>query len=85
MADVHVVVLAAGKGTRMKSSVPKVLHRVAGKPMIGYVLETATRLDPATTTVVVGHQLDVLKAALASHPGLRVVVQEPQRAPPMHS
>ncbi len=78
MADVHVVVLAAGKGTRMKSAVPKVLHRVAGKPMIGYVFEAAARLDPATTTVVVGHQFDVLKAALAVRPGLRVVLQEPQ-------
>ena len=78
MADLHIVVLAAGKGTRMKSSVPKVLHRVAGKPMIGYVLDAAARLAPVTTTVVVGHQLDALKAALATHAGLRVVVQEPQ-------
>jgi bifunctional UDP-N-acetylglucosamine pyrophosphorylase/glucosamine-1-phosphate N-acetyltransferase len=79
MADLHIVVLAAGKGTRMKSSVPKVLHRVAGKPMIEYVLDTAARLAPRTTTVVVGHQLDALKAVLASHPALRIVVQEPQR------
>lgn len=79
MADLHIVVLAAGKGTRMKSSVPKVLHRVAGQPMIEYVLDTAARLAPRTTTVVVGHQLDALKAVLAAHPGLRIVVQEPQR------
>jgi len=79
MADLHIVVLAAGKGTRMKSSVPKVLHRVAGKPMINYVLDTAAGLAPRTTTVVVGHQLDALKAVLAAHPGLGIVVQEPQR------
>jgi len=78
MADLHVVILAAGKGTRMKSSLPKVLHRVAGRPMIDYVLGTAARLAPKTTTVVVGHQLDALKAALTAHPGLQVVVQEPQ-------
>ena len=78
MADIHVVVLAAGKGTRMKSSVPKMLHRVAGKPMIDYVVEAAARLAPTTTTIVVGHQQDALKAALAAHPGLGVVVQEPQ-------
>jgi bifunctional UDP-N-acetylglucosamine pyrophosphorylase / glucosamine-1-phosphate N-acetyltransferase len=78
MADLHIVVLAAGKGTRMKSSRPKVLHCVAGKPMIGYVLDTAARLNPQTTTVVVGHQLDALKAVLTAHPGCRVVVQEPQ-------
>ena len=79
MADLHIVVLAAGKGTRMKSSVPKVLHRVAGKPMIDYVLDTAARLAPRTTTVVLGHQLDALKAVLAAHPSLGIVVQEPQR------
>ena len=79
MADLHIVVLAAGKGTRMKSSVPKVLHRVAGKPMLDYVLDTAARLAPRTTTVVVGHQLEALKAVLAPHPALRIVVQEPQR------
>ena len=78
MADLHIVVLAAGKGTRMKSSLPKVLHRVAGKPMIGYVLDAAARLNPQTTTVVVGHQLDVLKPALVAHPGCQIVVQEPQ-------
>ena len=78
MADLHIVVLAAGKGTRMKSSLPKVLHRVAGKPMIGYVLDAAARLKPQTTTVVVGYQADALEALLPSHPGCRAVVQEPQ-------
>ena len=78
MADLHIVVLAAGKGTRMKSSLPKVLHRVAGKPMIGYVLDAAARLNPQTTTVVVGHPLDVLKPALVAHPGCQIVVQQPQ-------
>jgi bifunctional UDP-N-acetylglucosamine pyrophosphorylase/glucosamine-1-phosphate N-acetyltransferase len=41
MTDLHVVILAAGKGTRMKSALPKVLHRVAGVPMIEHVLATA--------------------------------------------
>ena len=62
----------------MRSSVPKVLHQVAGRPMIGYVLDAAARLAPRTTTVVVGYQMDALKAALTTHPDLRVVVQEPQ-------
>jgi bifunctional UDP-N-acetylglucosamine pyrophosphorylase/glucosamine-1-phosphate N-acetyltransferase len=78
MADLHLVVLAAGKGTRMKSALPKVLHRVAGKPMIAYVLDAAASLAPTTTTVVVGHQMEALKAALAERAGLRFVVQEPQ-------
>jgi bifunctional UDP-N-acetylglucosamine pyrophosphorylase/glucosamine-1-phosphate N-acetyltransferase len=78
MPDLHVVVLAAGKGTRMKSAHPKVLHRVAGLPMIEHVLATASALGAATTTIVVGHQADRVKAALAGRPGLTFVVQEPQ-------
>lgn len=78
MADVHVVVLAAGKGTRMKSALPKVLHHVAGAPMIDYVLDAAAELSPSSTTLVVGHQADDLRAALARQSGLTFVVQEPQ-------
>jgi bifunctional UDP-N-acetylglucosamine pyrophosphorylase/glucosamine-1-phosphate N-acetyltransferase len=78
MADLHLVVLAAGKGTRMKSAVPKVLHPVAGRPMIAYVLDAAAQLSPRTTTVVIGHQPDIVKAALATQAGLTFVVQEPQ-------
>jgi bifunctional UDP-N-acetylglucosamine pyrophosphorylase/glucosamine-1-phosphate N-acetyltransferase len=78
MSDVHVVVLAAGKGTRIKSSRPKVLHRVAGVPMIDHVLEAARALGPRSITVVVGHQAPALKAALEARSGLTFVVQEPQ-------
>jgi bifunctional UDP-N-acetylglucosamine pyrophosphorylase/glucosamine-1-phosphate N-acetyltransferase len=78
MSDLHIVVLAAGKGTRMKSAQPKVLHRVAGRPMILHVLATARALAPRSTTVVVGHEADALKRALAEQPGLSFVVQEPQ-------
>jgi bifunctional UDP-N-acetylglucosamine pyrophosphorylase / glucosamine-1-phosphate N-acetyltransferase len=78
MAEVHVAILAAGKGTRMKSRVPKVLHRTAGAPMIEYVLAAAASLGPASTVVIVGHEAEALKAALAGHAGLSFVVQEPQ-------
>ncbi len=78
MPDVHVVILAAGKGTRMKSARPKVLHEVAGRPMIEQVLDTARRLDPASITLVIGHQGDAVRGALAAHGDLRFVVQEPQ-------
>ena len=78
MSDLHVVVLAAGKGTRMNSDLPKVLHRVAGIPMIEHVLRTAAALAPRTTTVVVGHMAGQLTAQLARHSGLTTVVQEPQ-------
>jgi bifunctional UDP-N-acetylglucosamine pyrophosphorylase/glucosamine-1-phosphate N-acetyltransferase len=76
--DTHVVILAAGKGTRMKSVRSKVLHCVAGQPMIEHVLSAAAALSPRTTTVVVGHQAESLKTALAANPGLTFVVQEPQ-------
>src|SRR5262245_32477127 len=76
--DLHVVVLAAGKGTRMKSAYPKVLHRVGGRPMIEHVLDRARDLGATSTIVVVGHLADELKQALAPHRDLRFVVQEPQ-------
>lgn len=53
--DLHIVVLAAGKGSRMKSALPKVLHKLSGKPMLEHVLDTACTLDPKAIHVVVGH------------------------------
>lgn len=50
-----VVILAAGQGTRMKSSLPKVLHRIAGKPMLQHVIDSARSLDPQRIVVVYGH------------------------------
>ena len=76
--DLHVVILAAGKGTRMKSARAKVLHRVAGQPLIERVLARAAALDPRSTTLVIGHQADTLRHALSRHRGLTFVVQEPQ-------
>ena len=78
MPDTHVVVLAAGKGTRMKSAVPKVLHAVAGRPLIDYPLRAAASLSPASIVIVVGSQADQLKEALAKRPGLSFALQEPQ-------
>ncbi len=78
MADVHIVILAAGKGTRMKSSLPKVLHGIGGRALLDYVLATAASLRPKTITVVVGHQADIVRDAYASQPGIAFVVQEPQ-------
>jgi bifunctional UDP-N-acetylglucosamine pyrophosphorylase/glucosamine-1-phosphate N-acetyltransferase len=77
--DTHIVVLAAGKGTRMKSALPKVLHRVAGTPMVEWVLAAASALNPRTTTMVIGHEADALKGALQGRTDITFVVQEPQR------
>jgi bifunctional UDP-N-acetylglucosamine pyrophosphorylase / glucosamine-1-phosphate N-acetyltransferase len=78
MTDVHIVVLAAGNGTRMKSARPKVLHHVAGAPMMDYVLAAAGALSPRSITVVIGHQAAELQAALADRSDLSLVVQQPQ-------
>ena len=59
-----VIVLAAGQGTRMKSRTPKVLHPLAGVPLIGHVLATARALDPAHVVAVVRHDRDVVAAAI---------------------
>jgi len=76
--DCHVVILAAGKGTRMKSALPKVLHHVAGRPLIEHVLARAEALGPRSTTIVVGHQAESLTSALSRRRDLTFVVQEPQ-------
>ena len=77
---VDVVIMAAGKGTRMMSSLPKVLHRLAGTPLIGHVLQTARSLQARNTVVITGHGADAVEAALGSgeHPGLQFARQMPQ-------
>lgn len=66
--SLHVVILAAGNGTRMRSSTPKVLHTLAGKPMLERVLDTATALQPNGIHVIIGYQGERLKAAFADRP-----------------
>ena len=73
------VILAAGKGTRMRSDLPKVLHRIAGRSMLGHVLALARSVDDSKLAVVVGPGMDnVRKEALAGAPDATVVVQENQ-------
>ncbi|KJE36376.1 bifunctional N-acetylglucosamine-1-phosphate uridyltransferase/glucosamine-1-phosphate acetyltransferase [Thalassospira sp. HJ] len=66
--ELSVVVLAAGMGTRMKSALPKVMHKVAGKPMVGHVIDTAAHLNATKTMVVVGPDMPDLIKAVAPHP-----------------
>lgn len=75
----HVLVLAAGKGTRMRSSRPKVLHRLAGCPLVEHVLRAADPLAAESTTLVVGHQAEAVERELAvRRGGLRFARQERQ-------
>ncbi|GAB3602391.1 bifunctional UDP-N-acetylglucosamine diphosphorylase/glucosamine-1-phosphate N-acetyltransferase GlmU [Microbacterium aureliae] len=60
-----VIVLAAGQGTRMKSALPKVLHPIGGRALLGHVLDTAAALGPARTAVVVRHERDLVADAVA--------------------
>ncbi|MCX7663240.1 MAG: bifunctional UDP-N-acetylglucosamine diphosphorylase/glucosamine-1-phosphate N-acetyltransferase GlmU [Tepidimonas fonticaldi] len=79
---VDVVILAAGKGTRMKSALPKVLQRLAGRPLLAHVLGMARGLSARHTVVVTGHGAEAVEAALpALADGLpwQAVRQEPQR------
>ena len=63
MPETHVVILAAGNGTRMKSGDPKVLHHAGGLQLIEHVLRAADTLEPATTVVVVGHLAERVEQA----------------------
>lgn len=72
-----VIVLAAGKGTRMKSDLHKVLHPIAGRPMLKHLLASLGELNPARHVIVAGDRREQIEAALAGS-GAEVVVQEPQ-------
>jgi len=74
---VAVIVLAAGEGTRMKSRIPKVLHPLCGRSMLGHALAAAGELDPRRLVVVAGHGRDEVTAEAERYaPGVRVVVQD---------
>jgi len=75
-APLATVILAAGKGTRMKSDLHKVLHPIAGRPMLEHLLASAAELAPARQVVVAGHGREQLEAALG--PRATIAVQDPQ-------
>src|SRR5690606_25646224 len=73
------VILAAGKGTRMRSQLPKVLHRIAGRSMLGHVLALSQSVGGDKLAVVIGPDMDsVRKEALGAAPGAQVFVQQNQ-------
>ncbi len=77
--SIALIVLAAGKGTRMQSDLPKVLHRIAHAPMLWHALRAGAALAPERTVVVAGHGADLVEtSALEYDPEVRVVLQEEQ-------
>ncbi|OGT13679.1 MAG: UDP-N-acetylglucosamine diphosphorylase/glucosamine-1-phosphate N-acetyltransferase [Gallionellales bacterium RIFOXYB12_FULL_54_9] len=77
MKPLNIVILAAGKGTRMYSSKPKVLHALAGKPLVAHVLDCAQSLNPEKICVVYGHGGESVPQAMAKY-GASYALQEPQ-------
>lgn len=77
--SLSVVILAAGQGQRMYSSLPKVLHTLAGIPLLERVITTVKKLNPAQVVVIYGHKGDELKARLGSLPDVQWVEQREQK------
>ena len=74
--NLAVVIMAAGKGTRMRSKTPKVLHPILGKPMLRYAVDVAHSLDPSEIVVVIGHDADRIRIQFENE--VEFVVQSPQ-------
>ncbi|MGB6102493.1 MAG: bifunctional UDP-N-acetylglucosamine diphosphorylase/glucosamine-1-phosphate N-acetyltransferase GlmU [Pusillimonas sp.] len=75
----NIVILAAGLGKRMQSNLPKVLHPLAGKPMLAHVLDNARALNPDRIVVVVGHGAERVRQAFADQPDIEFAMQSPQQ------
>ena len=75
MKNLEIIILAAGKGTRMKSSKPKIFHELGGKQIIDYVIDVSIRLKPKMTHLVVNSQI---KSKFKNYKGLNIVIQKKQ-------
>src|SRR5438445_12024536 len=76
---IGVAIMAAGKGTRLKSQLPKVLHEVGGKPLLEHVIRAAVRIVPAQDVyAIIGHEAERVRTAMR-HIGVNFVLQDEQR------
>jgi len=78
MSKIDVVIMAAGKGTRMRSSMPKVLHRLGGRALLQHVIDTAQHIQARRVVVITGHGAEQVESVLAAQSGLQSVRQMPQ-------
>lgn len=72
--DIAVIILAAGKSTRMKSDTPKVLHKLCGRPMLGYVLDQVAGLKPKQIVAVLGHKQELVRKIIPK--GVKIAIQK---------
>ena len=72
------IILAAGKGTRMKSDLPKVMHPALGRPMVEWVVDAARAVGCGKVVLVIGHGADTVRGHFAGHAGIEFVMQMPQ-------
>ena len=79
MSGAMAVILAAGKSTRMKSALPKVLHHVCGRPMIEYVLDAARSAGVTRIVAIVGHRAEIVRAELSKHSDVEFALQAEQK------
>ena len=73
-----IAILAAGKGTRMVSNLPKVLHRLSGETILNRIINTSIKLNPDKIFVVIGHKPDLVKESLLNYKNVEIVLQEEQ-------
>ena len=73
-----IAILAAGKGTRMVSNLPKVLHRISGETLLNRIINTSKKLNPDKIFVVIGHKPDLVKKSLLNIENVEIILQEPQ-------
>ena len=73
-----VAILAAGKGTRMESSLPKVLHKISGKSLLQRVIDSCVELKPDQIFVITGHKSKEVQKSIPNDKKINVIIQEPQ-------